>query len=62
MLTEESFHRKIARLRESVMAVLQTLLAKRHRRAPSDGGRGGDGGQWKAGADSWTKRMPQSAG
>ena len=44
MLTEESLRRKIARLRESVMAVLQTLLAKRHRRAPSDG----DGGQWKA--------------
>ena len=37
MLTEESLHRKIARLRESVMAVLQTLLAKRHGRAPGKG-------------------------
>ncbi|MGO8745126.1 MAG: dynamin family protein [Thermoguttaceae bacterium] len=34
-LTEESLHRKIARLRESVMAVLQTLLAKRHGKAPA---------------------------
>ena len=31
-LMEESLHRKIARLRESVMTVLQTLLAKRHGR------------------------------
>ncbi|MGO8752344.1 MAG: dynamin family protein, partial [Thermoguttaceae bacterium] len=43
-LTEESLRRKIARLRESVMAVLQTLLAKRHGRAPVDG----DGRQLKA--------------
>ncbi|MBN2560455.1 MAG: dynamin family protein [Phycisphaerae bacterium] len=42
-LTEESLHRKIARLRESVTAVLETLLAKRHGRAPV-----GDGGQLKA--------------
>ena len=44
MLTEESLRRKIARLRESVMAVLQTLLAKRHGRAPESG----NGRQWKA--------------
>jgi GTP-binding protein EngB required for normal cell division len=43
-LTEESLHRKIARLRESVLAVLRTLLAKRHGRAPV----GGDGRQLKA--------------
>ena len=43
-LMEESLRRKIARLRESVMAVLQTLLAKRHGRAPESG----DGRQWKA--------------
>jgi hypothetical protein len=41
---EESLHRKIARLRESVMTVLQTLLAKRHGRAPV----GGDGRQLEA--------------
>ena len=34
-LTEESLHRKIARLRESVMAVLQTLLAKRQGAVPA---------------------------
>jgi GTP-binding protein EngB required for normal cell division len=50
-LMEESLHRKIARLRESVMAVLQTLLAKRH--AGTDAERwsalaGGDGRQLKA--------------
>ena len=43
-LVEESLHRKIARLQESVMAVLQTLLAKRRGTAPV----GGDGRQWKA--------------
>jgi len=43
-LTEESLHRKIARLRESVMAVLQTMLAKRHGKTPV----GGDGRQLKA--------------
>jgi GTP-binding protein EngB required for normal cell division len=43
-LTEESLHRKTARLRESLMAVLRTLLAKRHGRAPV----GGDGRQLKA--------------
>jgi hypothetical protein len=42
-LMEESLHRKIARLRESMIAVLQTLLAKRHGRAPA-----GDGTQLKA--------------
>jgi GTP-binding protein EngB required for normal cell division len=43
-LAEESLHRKIARLRESVMAVLRTLLAKRHGRAPV----GGDDRQFEA--------------
>jgi len=33
-LTEQSLHRKIARLRESVTAVLRTLLAKRRGTAP----------------------------
>jgi hypothetical protein len=33
-LTEQSLHRKIARLRESVIAVLQTLLARRRGIAP----------------------------
>ena len=42
-LTEESLHRKIARLGESVMAVLQTLLAKRQGTASV----GGDGRQLK---------------
>jgi len=43
-LTHDSLHRKIARLRDSVMAVLQTLVAKRHGKAPI----GGDGRQLKA--------------
>jgi len=43
-LTEQSLHRKIARLRESVTAVLRTLLAKRQGKAPV----GGDGRQLKA--------------
>lgn len=43
-LTEQSLHRKIARLRESVTAVLRTLLAKRDGRAPV----GADGRQLKA--------------
>lgn len=43
-LMEQSLHRKIARLRESVMAVLQTLLARRHGGAPA----GGDGRQLKS--------------
>lgn len=34
-LTEQSLHRKIARLRESVTAVLQTLLAKRQGKVPA---------------------------
>jgi len=37
-LAEESLHRKIALLRESVMAVLRTLLAKRHGGAPAGNG------------------------
>ena len=69
MLTEESLRRKIARLRESVMAVLQTLLAKRHRRAPAatvpfcedrslphPRRRAVEGR-----GTSWAKRMPQSS-
>ena len=43
-LTEASLRRKMARLRESVIAVLQTLLAKRRGTAPV----GGDSRQWKA--------------
>jgi GTP-binding protein EngB required for normal cell division len=42
-LTEKSLHRKIARLRQSVIAVLQTLLAKRCGTAPVRG----DGQQLK---------------
>ncbi|MCR4414384.1 MAG: dynamin family protein [Thermoguttaceae bacterium] len=43
-LAEQSLHRKIARLRESVIAVLRTLLAKRQGKAPA----AGDSRQWKA--------------